>query len=192
MNNSKEQNQGTSASEWPDEEHIDTVGHSGSAMESHQETDYSASALAGRLHYYNQWRRGADRDQPAPRQIGLDIEAAILFIEAGRQRAEQNAQMNETLNTCALKFREYARIHSAKPDHAKAMANMEMAWLAESAMSESCKVDSASGSSILREERARAVEDFVDSVQRDSLRPHKKTLIALGKHYANQVRQGKK
>lgn len=167
--------------EWPDEERIDHIGQNGN-----DGLHYNiAREIASRLRDYNNWRRGADVQQPHPDQIGKDLDAAIKLIS-------QVQQMNAALNNCALKFREYARTHSAKPDHAKAMANMEMAWLAESAMSESCKVDSASGSSILREERARAVEDFVDSVQRDSLRPHKKTLIALGKHYANQVRQGKK
>lgn len=160
--------------EWPDEDRIDHIGQNGN-----DGLHYNiAREIASRLRDYNNWRRGADVEQPHPDQIGKDLDAAI--------------KMNAALNNCALKFRECTRIHSAKPDHAKAMANMEMAWLAESAMSESYKVDSASGLSILREERARAVEDFVDSVQRDSLRPHQKTLIALGKHYANQVRQGKK
>lgn len=39
------------------------------------------SALADRLKLYNEWRRGAETEQPHPKQIGQDIDAAIMIIE---------------------------------------------------------------------------------------------------------------
>ncbi len=37
--------------------------------------------LAMRLRRYNEWRRGADFEQPQPAVIGRDIDAAISIIE---------------------------------------------------------------------------------------------------------------
>lgn len=39
------------------------------------------SALADRLKAYNEWRRGAETEQPHPTQIGQDIDAAIMIVE---------------------------------------------------------------------------------------------------------------
>lgn len=38
-------------------------------------------ALAGRLRTFNEWRRGTYEPMPEPRQIGHDIDAAIVIIE---------------------------------------------------------------------------------------------------------------
>jgi len=44
--------------------------------------------LIHRLQYYNEWRRGADTEMPQPKQIGLDIDAAVEVlreVERGRR-----------------------------------------------------------------------------------------------------------
>lgn len=38
-------------------------------------------SLAERLKYYNEWRRGAETEQPHPKQLGQDIDAAIMIVE---------------------------------------------------------------------------------------------------------------
>ena len=40
-----------------------------------------ADQLVVRLRRYNEWRRGADFEQPEPSEIGMDIDAAIAAIE---------------------------------------------------------------------------------------------------------------
>lgn len=42
----------------------------------------AASDLATRLRHYNEWRRGGELEQPHPKQIGHDIDAAICMLEA--------------------------------------------------------------------------------------------------------------
>mgnify|MGYP000851038472 FL=1 len=37
-------------------------------------------ALIERLRYFNDWRRGADGEQPNPEQIGRDIDAAVAIL----------------------------------------------------------------------------------------------------------------
>lgn len=46
--------------------------------------------LAYRLEQFNKWRRGDDMPMPAPKQIGLDIEAAIEVI---RGKADAHAMV---------------------------------------------------------------------------------------------------
>lgn len=36
--------------------------------------------LIERLRYFNDWRRGADGEQPNPAQIGRDIDAAVAIL----------------------------------------------------------------------------------------------------------------
>jgi len=37
--------------------------------------------LAYRLRQFNEWRRGDDSEMPCPKQIGIDLDAAIVIIE---------------------------------------------------------------------------------------------------------------
>ena len=48
------------------------------------------SALADRLKHYNEWRRGAETEQPHSEQIGKDIDAAIAIIEMIIDDANEN------------------------------------------------------------------------------------------------------
>lgn len=162
--------------EWPDETRIDHIGQNGNDG-LHYESDTMSELLAF-----------VDIREAIGDPEGKLMQSEV--VERVRELVAQNAQMNTALNNCALKFREYARLHAAKLDHPKALANMEMAWLAEAVMSKVYKVDDVGTSSILREEKAQTIEEFVESVQRDSL--HKATLISVGKLYANRIRQGKR
>lgn len=38
--------------------------------------------LIERLEYYNKWRRGADTEQPDPKQLGRDIDMAIKLLKS--------------------------------------------------------------------------------------------------------------
>ena len=42
--------------------------------------DPNILSLIERLRYFNEWRRGADGDQPDPAQIGRDIDAAVAIL----------------------------------------------------------------------------------------------------------------
>lgn len=44
--------------------------------------------LAARLRRLNEWRRGAEIEQPRPQQIGEDIDAAAALIEQMAQESE--------------------------------------------------------------------------------------------------------
>jgi len=62
----------------------------GHAMTNYDETTTGAAAWPGvqvaalitRLRRYNEWRRGAEFEQPEPAQIGADIDEAAVMLES--------------------------------------------------------------------------------------------------------------
>jgi len=51
------------------------------AVETPADSTGRLEALVRRLRRYNEWRRGADFEQPEPTGIGADIDAAIELLE---------------------------------------------------------------------------------------------------------------
>ena len=62
--------------------------------------------LVMRLRRYNEWRRGADFEQPEPAKIGRDIDAAIELLEAMRDAIrvtlDENGHLADGLD-CTLR-----------------------------------------------------------------------------------------
>ncbi|WAR44198.1 hypothetical protein [Methylomonas rapida] len=44
-------------------------------------SDVPVQRVVMRLRYFNEWRRGADTEQPDPKQVGLDIDFATDKLE---------------------------------------------------------------------------------------------------------------
>lgn len=63
--------------------------------EQNYDTMEKLEGLAYRLERFNAWRRGAEIDQPHPKQTGLDIEAAIDVI---RSKADAHAMVERGMN----------------------------------------------------------------------------------------------
>ena len=59
------------------------------------DTTNDIPALIERLRYFNEWRRGADGDQPDPAQIGRDIDAAVAILS---RHASAPDPLSQTLN----------------------------------------------------------------------------------------------
>lgn len=53
------------------------------------------NALVMRLRRYNEWRRGADFEQPEPTDVGADIDTAIELLEL--MCSSHIAKQNEVL-----------------------------------------------------------------------------------------------
>ena len=58
--------------------------------------------LVQRLRRYNEWRRGADTEQPQPREIGEDIDEAVRLLVAMSSAIEATLDKNMHGNDCTL------------------------------------------------------------------------------------------
>lgn len=70
--------------------------------------------------------------------VGTDNPWSLWFqaTDLVRGIADRTATMRRALNAAAERFREYAALHAAKPDPAKAQRNADMATLCEAALRE--------------------------------------------------------
>ena len=57
--------------------------------------DPNILSLIERLRYFNDWRRGADGEQPNPEQIGRDIDAAVALLS---RQARAPDPLSQALN----------------------------------------------------------------------------------------------
>jgi hypothetical protein len=67
---------------------------------------FAVDPLVMRLRHYNEWRRGADFEQPEPAEIGRDIDAAIELLvgmrDAIRATLDENGHLADGLD-CTLR-----------------------------------------------------------------------------------------